>query len=69
MLEFFQQHLKRVLAVTRTRACFEMCELEYKDVVENPRPAAARIQAFLGLPLDIDAMARAVDPNLFRNRR
>lgn len=69
LLEFFQQHLKRVLASTRTRACFEMCELEYKDVVDNPHPNAARIQAFLGLPLDVDAMAEAVDPNLFRNRR
>ena len=69
LLELFQKHLRSVLAVTQTRPCFEMCELEYKDVVANPRPNAVRIQEFLRLPLDVDAMAQAVDPNLFRNRR
>jgi hypothetical protein len=69
LLEFFEQHLKRVLAGTRARPCFEVCELEYKQVVEDPRPNALRLQEFLGRPLDVDAMARAVDPALFRNRR
>jgi hypothetical protein len=30
---------------------------------------ARRIQAFLGRRLDIDRMAAAVDPSLYRNRR
>ncbi len=69
MLEFFQDHLARVKAAIRRRQCFEMCEIEYEDALENPRLAAARIRDFLGRPLDLDGLASAVDPSLYRNRR
>ena len=69
MLENFERHLVRVKAMLRTRPCFELCEIEYREVVENPRQAAERIRAFLGGGLDLEAMVGAVDPSLYRNRR
>jgi hypothetical protein len=69
MLENFERHLVRVKAVVRTRACFELCEVEYREVVENPRRAAQRMRNFAGRRLDLEAMASAVDPPLYRNRR
>jgi hypothetical protein len=69
MLENFERHLVRVKAMLRTRPCFELCEVEYRQVVESPRQAAEKIRAFLGGRLDLGAMVGAVDPSLYRNRR
>jgi Sulfotransferase domain len=68
MLELFEQHLVRVKAAMRVRSCFAVCEIDYKNVVEQPREAAVRMREFLGRSLDVDAMAGAVDPDLYRNR-
>ena len=68
LLELFQAHLGRVKALLGTRPRFRLCELEYQKVVAEPRAEAERIRAFLGRPLDVEAMARAVDPSLHRNR-
>ena len=68
MLELFQAHLLRVKAMLGTRPCFRLCELEYQQVVAAPRAEAERIRTFLTRPLDVDAMARAVDPSLHHNR-
>ena len=68
LLELFQAHLGRVKALLGTRPRFRLCELEYQKVVAEPHAEAERIRAFLGRPLDVEAMARAVDPSLHRNR-
>ena len=68
LLELFQAHLGRVKALLGTRPRFRLCELEYQKVVAEPRAEAERIRAFLGRPLDVEAMTRAVDPSLHRNR-
>jgi hypothetical protein len=48
---------------------FRVMELDYNKLIENPRPQAERIGAFLGPGLDVDAMAAVVDPSLYRQRR
>jgi hypothetical protein len=42
--------------------------LAYRSVLDAPAEAAARIASFLDVPLDREAMARAVDPALHRRR-
>lgn len=68
LLELFQQHLLRVRVMLRMRHCFQVHELEYRAVLADPRQHAQRIRAFLGRPLDVAAMAGAVEPSLYRNR-
>jgi hypothetical protein len=68
MLELYQDHLWKVNYLMKHRPCFELLEVNYKDVVENPRREAERIGAFLG-NLDVDKMTSAVDEKLYRNRR
>ena len=68
MLELYQNHLWKVNYLMKHRSCFEFLEVNYKDVVENPRREAARISEFLG-NLDVDKMTSAVDEKLYRNRR
>ena len=42
--------------------------LAYSDVVEDPLETASAINQFLGLQLDETAMARVVDPSLYREK-
>jgi len=51
------------------RPCFSSLTVGYREVVENPRDAAGRIDAFLGGTLDVERMAAVADPSLYRNRR
>ena len=43
-------------------------DVSYRDVIESSREQAQRIRDFLGMDLDVDAMAHAVDRGLYRNR-
>ena len=42
--------------------------VQYNDVVADPVGAAGSVAEFLGLELDVAAMAASVDPALYRNR-
>ena len=69
MVEIYESHLWRVDYLFRKSRHLERLEVQYADVVAEPRREAARIAAFLGGGLDVDEMAAAVDPKLYRNRR
>ena len=68
MIEIYQDHLWKVEYLLAHRPNFEVIYVDYQAVIENPRAQAQRIRDFLGLDLDTDAMAAAVDPMLYRNR-
>lgn len=68
MLEIWKDHLWRVNYLLKHTDHLEALELLYKDVVANPLEQARRIKDFLGLPLDPEQMAGAVDSKLYRNR-
>jgi hypothetical protein len=68
MRELFQDDLWRVAYLLEHQPRFESIEVGYREVVAQPRAQAQRISAFLGGALDVDAMAAAVDPALYRNR-
>jgi hypothetical protein len=42
--------------------------LQHREVLHDPRAAAVAINEFLGGRLDVEAMVRAVDPALYRQR-
>lgn len=43
--------------------------VDYNELVRDPESGASRIARFFGKPLDAQAMARVVDPSLYRQRR
>jgi hypothetical protein len=68
MAELYEVHLRRVRRLLAADPRFTAIEVPYAGVVADPRGQASRIAAFLGGRLDVDRMAAAVDPALYRNR-
>ena len=66
MLAALQAHLAQVDAWLRTRPDFAVLKLNLHDVLADPRGQAESLARFVGLPLDVTAMARQVDPCLHR---
>jgi len=67
--KMYEDHLQKVTRFMSNRPCFSSLTVGYREVVENPRDAAGRIDAFLGGTLDVERMAAVADPSLYRNRR
>jgi hypothetical protein len=62
----FEKHRQQMRAWLKQRTCFEVLEAHYAEAVKNPRAQAEAIVKFLGVPLDIDAMAQSVSRELYR---
>jgi hypothetical protein len=61
-------HLAQLDRFLARRACFRTLRVSYRESIEHPAATAARVARFLGRRLDLDAMAAAVDRDLYRNR-
>ncbi len=68
MRALFEDDLWRASYQLKRRSEFEAIEVHYSAVLARPIDEARRLAAFLGGSLDADAMAAAVDPQLYRNR-
>jgi len=68
MRTLYAQHLADVERFLAKRACFTTLYVDHRRVLEHPHEEAARIAEFIGGRVDVDAMGRAVDPRLYRNR-
>lgn len=71
MLAALKAHLAQVNAAVAARQSggrFHVLRMNYHDLIADPLGSARSVCEFLGLPLDADAMARQVDPALYRQR-
>ena len=68
MRALFDDDLWRAGYQLKRRPEFETLELHYSAVLARPLDQSRRLAAFLGGGLDAEAMAAAVDPQLYRNR-
>ncbi len=67
--KLFTDQLARVERWLEDRPEFKVCTVDYPTLVSSPAETAARLNAFLGGGLDEAAMAQAVDPALYREKR
>ena len=67
MVELWQDQQWRANYLLRHAPQFEWVELEYREALQDPEAAAARIGGLVD-GLDERAMAGVVDPALYRNR-
>ncbi|MDR3621580.1 MAG: sulfotransferase [Paludisphaera borealis] len=65
----FTAHLDRLFAWLKEQPNMNVLFVRYQDLVANPREQAGQVNAFFGGRLDVDKMAAAVDPSLYRNRK
>lgn len=65
----FERHLDRLKRWLPSAGHLELLYCGHADLLRHPAEAATRVARFLSLDLDIARMARAVDPELHRNRR
>jgi sulfotransferase family protein len=66
--EAFQRHLIEVNKWLAGKSNVQVSRVNYHRVLREPKTVAGEIAAFLGVPLDIEAMVRQVDRSLYRNR-
>jgi hypothetical protein len=64
----FVRELARAEEWLRTQGNFAMLTVEFRKCIRQPAEAAAEVSNFLGGGLVIEAMARAVDESLYRQR-
>ena len=65
----FRDHMREIVAWLEQREEIPLCRLGYRRVLSDPQGCAQTVRDFLQLDLNIEAMAREVDPSLYRNRR
>lgn len=68
MTELFENDLWRAGYLLKHAPQFEVLELRYSEVVEDPKGQAERINSFLEGQLDVGPMTGVVDKQLYRNR-
>lgn len=65
----FRHHMQEVIAWLERREDIPVCRMGYRKVLADPTSFAKTVRDFLGLDLNVGAMALAVDASLYRNRR
>jgi hypothetical protein len=69
MKRFFTTHLERLHPWLRQQPNMAVLRVRYDALVAGPREQAARVSEFLGGKPEVEKMAGAVDPGLYRNRK
>jgi len=64
----FEIHLKKVRQWIASQKNISFISINYNKLISSPDDEIARVAEFLGVPLDKNKMARAVNPDLYRNR-
>jgi hypothetical protein len=68
MKELYGRHLRKLEVLLGERLNFELLDVHYREVINDPLEQARRVGKFLDVSDRTDAMAEAVDPSLYRNR-
>lgn len=69
MSNLLEKHLQQVKGWLAQQENYSVLYVHYSEALADARSQAERVKRFLGADLDVDKMAGAVDPNLYRNRR
>ncbi len=64
----FTKHLDRLRSWLQDQPHIAVLNVRYNDLVAHPEQLATQVSNFLGGQADVQAMAEAVDPSLYRNR-
>ena len=68
LVDAFQQNLQKVKVWLPKQKNMEVLYVNHPDIIADPAGQSERIKRFLGVSLDIEAMASVVDPSLHRQK-
>jgi len=68
LFAYYVKHIDEVMDYLAETPCFRTEYFFFREMMGEPAEQARRVGEFLGLPLDVQAMAGAVDSRLYRNR-
>jgi len=68
MVELYENDLWKANYLLKNNSRFETLMIGYREVLDDPLQQAKKISEFLGGGHDVEKMAAAVDPKLYRNR-
>ncbi|TFG68539.1 MAG: sulfotransferase family protein [Anaerolineales bacterium] len=69
MARLFEKHLQDLYTWMDGKSNVQYFEVDYNAVLENPSLWAQRVQQFLGMELNVQAMTDVVDAALYRQHR
>ena len=69
MSKKFKNHLKSIKSWLENQRHIDTIYINYNDVIQNPYENARRLNKFLGIPIDVNNMARIVKKSLYRQKR
>jgi hypothetical protein len=68
MADLFAKHLVKVKEWLRDQPNFSVLDIDYNAMVNDPEPHIRKINQFIDNALDEQAMAKMINPDLYRNR-
>jgi hypothetical protein len=68
MAEMFEKNLQQSERWINSQAHATRIDINYRQLIANPRPLVAEINLFLGGGLDEDKILGVIDPSLYRQR-
>src|SRR5215471_1190408 len=68
LTQAFREHMQQVISWLELREEIPVCRMGFRKVLSDPSSCAQSICDFLELKLNREAMARAVEISLYRNR-
>jgi hypothetical protein len=68
LTQAFREHMEQVVSWLELRKEIPLCRMGFRRLLRDPSGCAETICNFLELNLNVEAMARAVDISLYRNR-
>lgn len=68
MIQLFQSEVLAFRNWAAAQPGIRLLPVDYAEMIARPEPSLRAVAEFLDRELDIEAMARVVDPDLYRNR-
>ena len=67
--KIFTKQLAETITWLQQQPNIQLLEVDYKGMIDEPAGTIAGIDEFLGGEMNVEAMAAAIDPSLYRNRQ
>lgn len=69
LARLYEKHLVQVNTWISSQPNVARININYNQILENPRPHLERINQFLDNSLDLEKMSQVIDPALYRQRK